>query len=90
MSSGSTPRYAQTAGDLGFAMQFNAETRGISHSSVILGSDSPQSSKVTIGRVTPFISREKHNVKHSIAGYLMLPWPTPAPALMRELHWHRC
>ena len=23
-----------------------------------------------------------------IAGYL-LPRPTPAPALMRELHWHR-
>ena len=26
MSRGSTPRHAQTAGDLGFAVQFNAET----------------------------------------------------------------
>ena len=25
MSRGSTPRHAQTAGDLGFAVQFNAE-----------------------------------------------------------------
>ena len=39
MSRGSTPRHAQTAGDLGFAVQFNA---GISHSSAILGSDNPQ------------------------------------------------
>ena len=39
MSRGSTPRHAQTAGDLGFAVQFNA---GISHSSAILGSDDPQ------------------------------------------------
>ena len=42
--------------------------------------------KVTIGRVTPFIPR----VKHSIAGYLRLPRPTPAPVLMRVLHWLRC
>ena len=27
MSRGSTPRHAQTAGDLGFAVQFNAETQ---------------------------------------------------------------
>ena len=38
---GSNSRYAQTAGDLGFAMQFNAET--LWHSSANLGSDSPQS-----------------------------------------------
>ena len=60
MSRGSTPRHAQTAEDLGFAVQFNAET--------------------------PFIPREKPNVKHAIGGYLRLPQPTPAPALMRELH----
>ena len=35
MSRGSTPRHAQTAGDLVFAVQFNA---GMSHSSTILGS----------------------------------------------------
>ena len=45
--------------------------------------------RVTIGRVTPFIPRERPDVKHSIAGDLRLPRPTPAPALMRELHWHR-
>ena len=44
--------------------------------------------RVTIGRVTPFIPSERPDVKHSIAGYLGLPQPTPAPALMRELHWH--
>ena len=44
--------------------------------------------RVAIGRVTPFIPREGPNVKHSIAGCLRLPRPTPAPALMRELHWH--
>ena len=38
MSRRSTLRDAQKAGDLGFAMQFNAET---SRSSAILGSDSP-------------------------------------------------
>ena len=43
--------------------------RGISRSSAILG------------RITPFIPHEKPNViKHAIAGYLRLPWPTPAPA----------
>ena len=36
--------------------------------------------------VTPFIPRERPNVKHAIAGYLRLPQTTPAPALMRELH----
>ena len=46
--------------------------------------------RVTIGRVTPFIPREGPNVKHSIPGYSRLPLPTPAPALMRVLHWLRC
>ena len=46
--------------------------------------------RVTIGMVTPFIPRERPNVKYSIAGYLRLPRPTSAPALMQELYWHRC
>ena len=62
--------------------------RGISRSSAILGSDSP---RVTIGRVTPFSPHERPNViKHAIVGYLRLLRPTPAPALMRVLHWLRC
>ena len=40
MSRGSTLRHAQTAGDLGFAVQFNAETPWHYVSSAILGSDS--------------------------------------------------
>ena len=50
------------------------------------GSDSPQSNnrKDNSLRVTPFIPREGHNVKHAIAGYLRLPQHTPA--LVRELH----
>ena len=39
--------------------------------------------------VTPFIPRERL-VKHVIAGYLRLPRPTPASALMRVLNWLRC
>ena len=78
----STPRHAQTAGNLGFAMQFNAETLLHSHSSAFLGRIV---SIVTKGKVTPFFPREKPNVKHSIAGYLRLPRPTPASALMRLL-----
>ena len=31
--------------------------------------------RVTIARVTPFITRDRPNVKHSIAGYSMLPQP---------------
>ena len=60
---------------------------GISLSSAILGSDSPQSNnrKDNSLWVTPFISRERPNVKHAVAGYLRLQQPTPAPALMREL-----
>ena len=62
--------------------------RGISHSSAILGLDSPQSNnrKDNSLWVTPFISRKRPNDKHDIAGYLRLPQPTPAPALVRELH----
>ena len=41
--------------------------------------------RVTIGRVTPFIPRERRNVKHSSASYLRLPRPTPAPALRAAL-----
>ena len=61
--------------------------RGISRSSAILGLDSPQSNnrKDNSIWVTPFIPRERPNVKHAIAGYLRLPQPTPALALMREL-----
>ena len=43
--------------------------------------------RVTIVRVTPFIPRDRTNVRHSNAGYSRLPRPTPAPALMRVLHW---
>ena len=65
---------------------------GISRSSAILGSDSPHSNKRKDHSlwVTPFIPRERPNVKHAIAGYLRLPRPTSAPALMRVLHWLRC
>ena len=83
MSRGYTRRHAQTARDLGFAMQFNAETRSILHSSNSLGSNSPT---VTIGRVTPFILHGEL-MSNTIAGHLRLPQPTPAPALMRVLHW---
>ena len=65
---------------------------GILRSSAILGSDSPQSNNRTDRSlwVTPFIPHERPNVKHAIAGYLRLPQPTSAPALMRVLHWLRC
>ena len=68
------------AGDLSFAMQFNTETD-------ILGSDSPQSYNRKGNSIHP---PERPNLKHSIAGYIRLPRPTPAPALMRVLHWFRC
>ena len=38
--------------------------------------------RVTIGRLTPFIPRGRLN---TIAGYLRLPQPIQAPALMRLL-----
>ena len=64
--------------------------RGILRSSAILVSDSPQSNKRKDNSlwVTPFIPRERPNVKHYIAGYLGLPRPTPAPALMISQHIH--
>ena len=65
------------------------ELCGISRSSAILGSDSPQSNNRK-GNPIHIIPRERPNVlKHAIAGYLRLSQPTLAPALMRELHWHR-
>ena len=73
MSRGSTPRHAQTVRNLGFAVQFNAETLW-------------HFVQLRYPRVTPYIPRGRHNGKHAIAGYLRLPQPTPAPALMRELH----
>ena len=65
---------------------------GISRSSAIFGSDSPLSNnrKDNSFWVTPFIPRERPNVKHAIASYLKLPRPTPVPALMRVLHWLSC
>ena len=82
MSRGYTPRHAQTAGDLSFADNLMMK----------LGSDSPQSNnrKDHSLWVAPFIPRERPNVKHAIAGYLRLPRPTSAPALMRVLHWLHC
>ena len=71
---------------LGFAMQFNAETFRTA-----LLSSGRIVPRVTIGRVTLLIPRERPDViKHAITGYLRLPRPTPAPALMRVLHWLRC
>ena len=70
MSRGYTPRHAQTAGDLSFAVQFNDET--LWHFAQLR------------------YPRERPNVKQAIAGYLRLPRPTSAPALMRVLHWLRC
>ena len=77
------------AGDLGFAVQFNAETLWHFGSIALLGSDSPQinNRKDNSHWITPFISGERSNVKHAIVGYLRLPQPTLAP--MRELHQHR-
>ena len=61
---------------------------GVLRSSAILGSDSPQSNYTKDNSlwVTPFIPLKRPNVKHAIAGYLRPPQPTPAPALMQELH----
>ena len=65
--------------------------RGILRSSAILGSDSLQSNNKKDNSlwVTPFIPLKRPNVKHAIVGYLRLPQPTPAPALMGELQKHR-
>ena len=68
MSRGPTPRHAQMARDLVFAVQFNAEFR-ISRNSPILWSASPRTNnrKDNSLWVTPFIPRERPNVKHAIA-----------------------
>ena len=85
---GSTPRHAQTAGDLSFAVQFNAETSWPFTQLCYSRVGEPQSNNRKYNSLwaTPFIPRERPNVKHAIAGYFRLPQPTPAPALMRELH----
>ena len=85
MSRGSTPRRPETWVSLCDLM---LKLRGILRSSAILGPNSPQSNnrKDNSLWVTSFIPRERPNVKHTIAGYLRLPRPTPAPALMRKLH----
>ena len=90
MSRRSTPRHAQTAGDFSLC-NLGLKHRDISRRSAIPGLDSPQSNnrKGNSLWVTIFIPRERPNVKHAIAGYLRLPQPTPAPALMRELHQYR-
>ena len=72
-------------------MQLMLELLGISRSSAILGLDGPQSNNRKDNSLwaTPFLPRGRHNVKQAFASYLRLPQPTPAPALMRELHYHR-
>ena len=93
MYMGYTPGHAQTARRLEFSLcNLMPKFRGILRSSAILGSDSPQSNNREDNSlwVTPSIPRERPNVKHAIAGYLRLPQPTSAPALMRVLHWLHC
>ena len=80
MSRGSTTRRPETWVSLCNLM---LKHRGISRSSAILRSDSPQSNN--LGRITPsgeLIPRERPNVKHAIAGYLRPPQSTPAPPLI--------
>ena len=61
--------------------------RGISHSSAILASLQSNNRK---GNSYSYYSLERpYVIKHAISGYLRLPRPTPVPALMREMHWHR-
>ena len=54
MSRGSTPGLAQTAGDLGFAVQFKTP---LSSGRIV--------PRVTIGKVTPFITCERPNVNNT-------------------------
>ena len=63
---------------------------GILRSSVILGSDSPQSNnrKDHSLWVTPFIPRERPNVKHAIAGYLRLPRPNKYAVYFKKRPQH--
>ena len=85
--------YPQTCPD-GQRLEFRCAIKcwNCSICSAILGSDSLQSNnrKDHSLWVTPFIPRERPNVKHAIASYLRLPRPISAPALMRVLHWLRC
>ena len=64
MSSGVTPRHAQTARDLGFAMQFNAETPHVAFRTAQLSS-SRIVPRVTIARVTLFIPLERPHVNYA-------------------------
>ena len=86
MSRGSTPRWPETWLSL---CNLFLKLSGISCSSAILGSDSPQSNNRKGNSIhSPW---EKPNViKHAIDSYLRLPRPTPAPAMMRVLHRLRC
>ena len=87
MSRGSTPRHAQMAGDMGFAVQFNAETPWY-FAQVRLLSSGRIVPRKTIGMLT--LPVRDLMPTHAIAGNLRLPRPTPAHALMRVLHWLRC
>ena len=71
---GSTPRHARRPETWVSLCNLMLKLRGILRSSAILGSHSPQSSnrKNNSLWVTPFIPRERPNVKHS---YLRLPQP---------------
>ena len=86
MSMGFTRGHAQTAGDLGFAMQIMLKlaffTTPLSSGRIV--------PRVTIAGVTLFIPCERPNVQHSITGYSRLPQPSPPPALIEETrvcHW---
>ena len=61
MSRGSTPRHAQTAGKLGFAVQFNGETQHFAFRAAPLSSGQIVL-RGTIGRVTPFIPCDRPNI----------------------------
>ena len=66
MSSGSTPKHVQTAGDLGFAVQFNAKTLVAFRAAPLSSGWIGLVPRVTIGRVTPFILRERPNVNNTL------------------------
>ena len=86
MSSGSTPRHARPPETCVFLCNLMMKLAQLAFRAapLSLGRIVPI---VAIGRVIPFIPRERPTViKHTIAGYLWLLWPTSAPALMRELH----
>ena len=62
---------------------------GISRSSAILESDSPQSNNKKDNSlwVTPFLPRKRPNFKHAIVGYLRLPQPTLMGELQKHCSW---